>query len=361
MVSESRRSGRREKNEPVAVVGMSCRLPEAADYAQYWRLLSEGRDALSDAPEERWPAGSAAGYRRGGFIADVEAFDAIFFGISPGEATAMDPQQRLVLELSWQALEHARIVPTHLRGTSTGVFVGAIAGDYAVLHDRLGAAAASSYAMTGTQRGLIANRVSYLLGLQGPSLTIDTGQSSSLVAVQAACESLRRGETRLALAAGVNLNLLPETTDAIGRTGALSPDGRCYVFDSRANGYVRGEGGAVIVLKPLSAALADGSPIHCVILGGAVNNDGGGDGLTVPSRVAQEDVIRLACRRAGVRPVDVQSMPPRLGIATRSRVSPTTESKSSQAADSTSSLAGLTVTTSANTDHRRPTGGFGGD
>ncbi|MFJ2443922.1 SDR family NAD(P)-dependent oxidoreductase [Streptomyces sp. NPDC087658] len=293
-------------DSPIAVVGMSCRLPGADSPAAYWRLLSEGRDAVTEAPPGRWPDGAAGGPRRGGFIEDVDAFDAAFFDIGPYEADAMDPQQRLVLELAWQALENARIVPAGLRSTATGVFIGAIADDYATLQDRLGPEAAGSYGLTGTQRGIIANRVSYLLGLRGPSLTVDTGQSSSLVAVHAACESLRRGETRVALAGGVNLNLLAETTDTIDRFGALSPDGRCYTFDSRANGYVRGEGGAVVVLKPLAAALADGDPVYSVILGGAVNNDGGGDSLTMPSERAQSEVVRLAARRAGVAPDAVQ-------------------------------------------------------
>ncbi|MFF9625781.1 beta-ketoacyl synthase N-terminal-like domain-containing protein, partial [Streptomyces griseosporeus] len=285
---------------------MACRLPGAAGPAAYWTLLSEGRDAVTEAPESRWPAGTAAQHRRAGFIEDVDAFDAAFFDISPFEAAAMDPQQRLTLELAWQALEDARLDPTRLRGSATGVFVGAINNDYATLHDRQGDEHANAYTLTGIQRGIIANRVSYALGLRGPSLTIDSGQSSSLVAVEAACESLHRGETGIALAAGVNLNLLPDTSDTIGRFGALSPDGRCHTFDSRANGYVRGEGGAVVVLKPLSAALADGDRVYSVILGGAVNNDGGGEGLTVPSARAQEEVVRLACARAGIRPEDVQ-------------------------------------------------------
>ncbi|MGW7823915.1 type I polyketide synthase [Streptomyces puniciscabiei] len=293
-------------DEPIAVIGMSCRLPGAADPDGYWRLLAEGRDAVTDAPKDRWPAGTAAGHRKGGFIDDVDAFDADFFDIPRYEAAATDPQQRLTLELAWQALEHARIVPEALRSTGTGVFVGANTDDYAALHGRLGAGASGSYGLTGTQRSMIANRVSYVLGLCGPSLTVDTGQSSSLVAVHAACESLRRGETEVALAGGVNLNLLPETTNTIARFGALSPDGRCHTFDSRANGYVRGEGGAFVVLKPLSQALADGDRVLSVILGGAVNNDGGGEALTVPSTTAQADVVRGALAQAGVRPEQVQ-------------------------------------------------------
>ncbi|WP_405145060.1 SDR family NAD(P)-dependent oxidoreductase [Sphaerisporangium sp. NBC_01403] len=305
-------SGRRDARpdfpaeEPVAVVGMSCRLPGADDPERFWRLLRDGVDAVTAVPEGRWPHTTAVEYARGGFIPDVDRFDAGFFGISPNEAAAMDPQQRLTLELSWEALENARILPAALRGTAAGIFLGAISNDYAALQDRIGAGGVGRHTYTGANRAMIANRVSYFLGLNGPSLTLDTGQSSSLVAVQMACESLRRGETRLALAGGVNLNLLAETTAAIGSFGALSPDGRCYVFDSRANGYVRGEGGALVVLKPLSAALADGDAVHCVILGGAVNNDGGGDGLTVPSGRAQREVITLARARAGVGPADVQ-------------------------------------------------------
>src|SRR5829696_1019027 len=282
--------------EPVAVVGLACRLPGAADPEEFWRLLRSGGDAVAEVPADRWPADAAA-YRRGGFLDSVDRFDAAFFGISPVEATAMDPQQRLALELAWEALERARIAPTSLRDSGTAVVVGAINDDYAALTDRLGA---GPYTMTGVQRSLLANRVSYLLGLRGPSLTVDAGQCSSLVAVQLACEQLRGGEVDLALAGGINLMLVPETTEAIGRFGALSPDGRCWTFDARANGYVRGEGGAVVVLKRLSAALADGDPVLCVVLGGAINNDGGGDSLTVPSGPAQQELLRRACSRAGV-------------------------------------------------------------
>ncbi|MDR8412929.1 type I polyketide synthase [Nonomuraea sp. 3-1Str] len=289
--------------DAIAVVGMACRLPRAAGPAEFWRLLSEGVDAVTAAPEERWPG---AGHRRGGFLESVDGFDAAFFGISPNEAAAMDPHQRLVLELAWEALENARAVPTGLRGSAAGVFLGAISNDHAALQARLGAEERGRHAYVGANRAMIANRVSYFLGLRGPSLTLDTGQSSSLVAVEMACESLRRGETALALAGGVNLNLLAETTDAIAGLGALSPDGRCHVFDGRANGYVRGEGGGLVVLKRLSDALTAGDAVHAVILGGAVNNDGGGEGLTVPSRDAQAEVIRLACARAGVDPADVR-------------------------------------------------------
>ncbi|MDI5967113.1 SDR family NAD(P)-dependent oxidoreductase [Streptomyces sp. SL54] len=291
-------------DEPIAVVGMSCRLPRADDPGQLWRLLEAGGDAVGEVPRGRWPDAGATGYRRGGFLTEVDRFDAGFFGISPNEAAAMDPQQRLALELAWQALEDARIAPERLRGAAAGVFFGAIGGDYALLHDRSGTS--GPHTLTGTLRALIANRVSHQFGLRGPSLTVDCGQSSSLVAVHLACEQLRRGTVGLALAGGVNLNLLGTTSAVLGDFGALSPDGRCHTFDSRANGYVRGEGGGVVVLKPLSAALEDGDRVRCVILGGAVNNDGGGEGLTVPDADAQADVIRAACRSAGIAPRDVQ-------------------------------------------------------
>ncbi|MGW2182853.1 type I polyketide synthase [Streptomyces sp. NPDC001732] len=284
--------------EPVAVIGMACRLPGAGDPEAYWSLLSEGREAVGATSADH----RASGGRKGAFLSDVDRFDAAFFGISPAEAAAMDPQQRLVLELSWEALEQARIVPATLKDSPAGVFVGAITGDYALLHDRAGGG--GRHDVTGTHRSLIANRVSHLLGLRGASLTVDSGQSSSLVAVQLACEELRRGTVSLALAGGVNLNLLAETDEALDRFGALSPDGRCHTFDSRANGYVRGEGGGVVVLKPLSAALADGDSVHCVILGGAVNS-GTGEHLTVPDADAQRQVIEQACAAAGVHPADV--------------------------------------------------------
>ncbi|HXA53835.1 MAG TPA: type I polyketide synthase, partial [Solirubrobacteraceae bacterium] len=294
----------------IAIIGLACRLPGASDPNAFWRLLREGASAIADVPDGRWQDTPGAeplppGARRGGFLESVDRFDADFFGISPLEAAATDPQQRLMLELCWEAFEDSAVVPAALRDTPTGVFVGAIADDYAELMRALGAERDARHALTGLHRGMIANRVSYALGLRGPSLTVDTGQSSSLVAVHLACESLRRGESELALAGGVHLNLTSAGALRAARFGALSPDGHCYAFDARANGYVRGEGGAVVVLKPLAAALADGDPVHCVIRGSAVNNDGGGDGLTAPHQPAQEEVLRLACRRAGIRRADV--------------------------------------------------------
>ncbi|WP_405914935.1 type I polyketide synthase [Streptomyces sp. NBC_00728] len=299
----------------IAVIGLACRLPGAAGPADFWRLLSEGADAVTDVPPDRWDAVAAGDadpsapgrtdIRRGGFLDRIGHFDAGFFGVSPKEAAAMDPQQRLVLELAWEALEDAHVRAGTLRSTRTGVFVGAIWDDYATLHHRSGLTAISPHTVTGLHRSIIANRVSYFLGLNGPSLTVDSGQSSSLVSIHLACESLREGESTIALAGGVNLNIVPESTMGAAKFGGLSPDGRCYTFDARANGYVRGEGGGIVVLKPLARAVADGDPVYCVIRGSAVNNDGGGDGLTVPLQAGQEQVLRLAYERAGIDPAHV--------------------------------------------------------
>ncbi|TXS34815.1 type I polyketide synthase, partial [Streptomyces sp. OR43] len=288
---------------PIAVIGLACRLPGAPDPAAFWQLLSRGEDAVGEAPAGRRSAGAPA---RGGFLDEVDRFDAGFFGVPPREAAAMDPQQRLLLELGWEALEEAGIVPGVLAGSRTAVFAGAIWDDYAALHHRRGGTDGDRYAMTGLHRGILANRLSYVLGLTGPSLTVDTAQSSSLVAVHLACESLRSGESDLAVVGGANLILSPGSSADSAKFGALSPDGRCFTFDARANGYVRGEGGVALVLKPLDRARADGDRVHCVILGSAVNNDGASDGLTVPDRGAQEAVLREAYTRAGVTAGEVQ-------------------------------------------------------
>ncbi|WP_255955357.1 type I polyketide synthase [Streptomyces odontomachi] len=315
----------------LAVIGLSCRLPGAPTPADFWRLLADGTSGVTGTLGERWGAGATDataepdttepdttadgagaadagdGRRalRGGLLERIDAFDADFFGISPREAVQMDPQQRLMLELGWEALEDAALLPRALGGSRTGVFVGAIADDYAVQLARHGSGY-TQHSLTGTNRGIIANRISYTLGLRGPSLTVDAAQASSLTAVHMACQSLLSGECDMALAGGVQLIVGPDSTAMTAEFGALSPDGRSYTFDARANGYVRGEGGAFVVLKPLTRALADGDPIHCVIRGSALNNDGATDALTVPSADAQEEVIRAACRRAGVDPQDVQ-------------------------------------------------------
>ncbi|WP_308258677.1 type I polyketide synthase [Saccharothrix obliqua] len=291
-------------DQAVAVVGLSCRLPGAPDPEAFWRLLADGVDAVGEVPPGRpeYPDRSP----RGGFLSEVDSFDAGFFGISPREAAGVDPQQRLALELSWEALEDAGIVPSRLGGVRTGVFLGAIWDDYARLVQAAGPEAVTHTTITGLSRGVLANRVSYTLGLTGPSMVVDTAQSSSLVAVRLACESLRGGGSDVALAGGVSLNLTPDGFTLARRFGALSPDGRSYTFDARANGYVRGEGGGVVVLKTLRRALADGDRVHAVIRGGAVNNDGGGETLTAPRQAAQEEVLRLAYADAGVDPALVR-------------------------------------------------------
>ncbi|HEX4964089.1 MAG TPA: acyltransferase domain-containing protein [Thermoanaerobaculia bacterium] len=302
-------------DEPIAIVGMACRFPGAPDLESFWLLMCAGTDATREVPPERWnpdlfydPDPEAPGTtntRRGAFLDRIDEFDPLFFGISPREAAEMDPQQRLMLELSWEALEDAGVPPRDLAGSRTGVFFGAVWRDYAEIHRAAGAAVT---AHTGVGQGLtiVANRVSYALGLKGPSLVVDTACSSSLVAVHLACQSLRSGESSVALAGGVNLMLLPDVMVTLTKFGGLSGDGHCKAFDAGANGFARGEGGGVVVLKPLSRALADGDPVYAVIRGSAVNNDGASNGLTAPNPLAQVEVLRDAYERAGVDPGRVQ-------------------------------------------------------
>ncbi|MFJ6086959.1 type I polyketide synthase [Streptomyces sp. NPDC092369] len=294
-------------HEATAVVGIACRLPGAPDPEAFWRLLDDGASAIGNPPPGRFrESADMADVRPGAFLENVDLFDPEFFGISPAEAAAADPQQRLVLELAWEALEDAGIRPGSLAASRTGVFVGAIAADYAGLVHRHGPEAVGRHTLTGLNRGVIANRVSYALDLRGPSLSVDSAQSSSLVAVHLALESLRTGESEVALAAGVNLNLAPDSTLVVDRFGALSPDNTCFTFDARANGYARGEGAVLLVLKPLTRALADGDPVHAVLLGSAVGSDGATPGLTVPGAATQAEVIRAALKRSGVDGADVQ-------------------------------------------------------
>ncbi|OIJ85474.1 hypothetical protein BIV25_44045 [Streptomyces sp. MUSC 14] len=299
-------------HEPVAVVGLACRLPGADDPAAYWELLTAGRSAVTDTPEDRragapadgWPAphGGTAPLR-GGYVSAPADFDAAFFGISPREADATDPQARLALELGWEALEHASI-PVAAAPRTTAVYLGVDVCDYAdVVHDA--GQGTGHHTLTGLNRSLIANRLSYALGVSGPSMTVDSAQSSSLVAVQLACDSLRHGDCDLALAGGVHLNLSPQSSLAAAQFGALSPDGACHTFDARANGYVRGEGGGIVVLKLLAHALADGDRVHAVIRGGALNNDGTGTSITTPDADSQAAVLRAAYLRAGTDPAGI--------------------------------------------------------
>ncbi|HEX8122677.1 MAG TPA: SDR family NAD(P)-dependent oxidoreductase [Solirubrobacteraceae bacterium] len=303
-----------ERDEPIAVVGVGCRFPGGADGpAAYWDLLREGRDGIVEVPADRWDADAlydpdpdAPGRtyaRHGGFLREVDRFDARLFGIAPREAAFMDPQQRLLLEVAWEALEASGIAPDALAGSAAGAFVGISTSDYGHRAARhLHADAIDAYVSTGTAHSIAANRLSYVLGLRGPSIAVDTACSSALVAVHLACASLRTRECGVALAGGVNLMLLPETTMNFTKARMLSPQGRCRTFDARADGYVRGEGCGVVVLKRLSDAEAEGDHVLAVIRGSAVNQDGRSNGLTAPHGPSQEDVIRRALAQARVRP-----------------------------------------------------------
>jgi phthiocerol/phenolphthiocerol synthesis type-I polyketide synthase C len=300
--------------EPIAVVGIACRLPQANSADAFWRLLDDGVDAITEVPASRWdaeawhdggtPSPGKSASKWGGFIDDIDRFDAHFFGISPREANGMDPQQRVLLHTAWHALEDAGIAPDTLSGSDTGVFIGAMTHDYQLLQ-LTQRAAPDAYFGTGTQASILANRISYVLGLQGPSWTVDTACSSSLVALHNARSSLLSGECELAIVGGVNALLSPDLFVALSQAQMLSPDGRCRAFDARANGYVRGEGCVVLVLKRLGDALRDKDRIHGVIAGSAVNQDGRSNGLTAPNGQAQQAVMRRALAVAGFAPESV--------------------------------------------------------
>ncbi len=303
--------------EPIAVVGMGCRLPQAATPDAFWQLLRDGVDAVTEIPSDRWDSAlyysadpDAAGklYVRGGaFLTDIEQFDPLFFGMAPREAASLDPQQRLLLEVSWEALEDAGIAPELLNGSQTGVFVGSFWDDYSPRNFyQADPADLDGYRLLSQLRGLTAGRIAYVLGLHGPTLQLDTACSSSLLAVHQACQALRMGECDLALTGGVSLLVSPEQTIALCRMGAVAPDGRCKTFDARADGFGRGEGCVVLVLKRLTDALQAGDSIAAVIRGSAVNHDGRSNGLTVPNGLAQEAVIRQALHAAGVAPAQIQ-------------------------------------------------------
>ncbi|WP_288255010.1 type I polyketide synthase [uncultured Hydrogenophaga sp.] len=304
------------RNEPIAIVGMGCRFPGGANSPEaFWQLLEEGRDAIRDIPADRWDkdawfdadpdAPARMSVRNGGFLDDVAGFDPAFFGISPREALTMDPQQRLLMEVSWEALEHAGLSPERLAGSPTGVFFGLCNSDHFHRVLERGTENIDAYIASGNAHSVASGRVSYFMGLQGPALSIDTACSSSLVALHVACLSLRSGESRTALAGGVNLMCSPETTVALTKAHMLAPDGRCKTFDAAADGFARGEGCGVLVLKRLSDAQADGDRVLAVIRGSAANQDGRSGGLTVPNGPAQEAVIRAALADAGLSPADI--------------------------------------------------------
>ena len=299
-----------------AIVGYAARFPGAADADEFWRVLAEGRDAVSEVPQDRWDADEfydadpdAPGKivtRRAGLVDDVTGFDAPFFGMSAREVRLMDPQHRILLETAWRAVEHSGTAPTALANSNTGVFMGLSTHDYlGMASDELTYAEIEAYLASGTSSAAAAGRISYRLGLRGPAVAVDTACSSSLVAIHQACQALRLGECDLALAGGVNMLLTPATMISFSRAHMLAPDGRCKTFDAAADGYVRGEGCGVIVVKRLADAIRDGDRIRAVIRGSAVNQDGASGGLTVPNGVAQQQVIAAALRSAGVEPCDV--------------------------------------------------------
>ncbi len=300
--------------EPIAIVGMSCRFPGGVTSPEeFWQLLYQGIDGISVVPKSRWnideyydadpDAPGKIVTRFGGFVSNAENFDAGFFGIAPREAESLDPQQRLLLEVSWEALERAHQVPESLFNSLTGVFIGICSNDYT---DRLAQVdTPQAYWGTGNALSVAAGRLSYVLGLTGPSMSVDTACSSSLVSLHLACQSLRQGECNLALAGGVNLLLSPGQSVVFSQAGMLSPDGRCKTFDASANGYVRGEGCGILVLKRLSDAQRDGDNILAMVRGSAVNQDGPSGGLTVPNGPSQQSVIRQALANGGVTPTEV--------------------------------------------------------
>jgi len=293
--------------EPIAVIGLGCRVPGADDAQAFWNLLRDGVDATTPPPPHRFPADAASGaLRNAGYLREVDGFEPEFFSISKREADGMDPQQRLLLEVAWEALESAGQPPDRLERSATGVYVGICANDYNSLQLTSGDAnIVNPHYASGIAHSVASGRISYVLGLQGPSLSIDTACSSSLVAIHVACQALRAGDCRMALAGGVNLMLSTEPFAAFAESRMLAPDGRCKTFDAAADGFARGEGCGVVVLKRLADAQADGDDILAVIRGSAVNQDGPSSGLTAPNGPAQEAVIRAALQKAGLEPRDV--------------------------------------------------------
>ena len=303
----------RQKSEPIAIVGMACRFPGDADTPEaFFDLLTRGVDTVTAIPADRWafdPRHDAdprlQGARWGAFTKNVDLFDAAFFGISPREAERLDPQQRFLLELTWEALERAGIVPATLAGTKTGVFVGILNTDYYYMNLSVPPENQDAYSATGNGHCFAAGRLSYAFGFQGPAVSIDTACSSSLVAAHAGCNSLRSQESDVAIVCGTNLMLHAFMAELIAKTGALAPDGRCKSFDALANGYVRGEGCGVLILKRLSDAQLHGDPIIAVIRGSAINQDGRSTGLTTPNVLAQEAMLEQALANAQLKAEDL--------------------------------------------------------
>ena len=299
--------------EPIAIIGLGCRFPGAENLQAFWSMIRDGKTGIVEVPKSRWDVNAyydadqskpgKANTRWGGFLEDIDRFDPQFFGIAPKEAVTMDPQQRLLLEVAWSTLEDAGQIPENLKGSKTGVFIGIGTHDYSIMMWQQ--PVSEPYATTGTGNCIAANRISYSFDFKGPSLAVDTACSSSLVAVHLACQSIWTGESELALAGGVNMLLLPTIMVGFSKGGFMSSEGRCQSFDADADGYVRGEGAGLVLLKPLSQAEADGDDIYGVILSSAVNQDGLSNGLAAPNPQAQEAVLRAAYQRVGIDPTQV--------------------------------------------------------
>ena len=305
------------QKEGIAIIGIGCRFPGRINNTEtFWNLLVEGRDAVSEVPADRWNVArfydaepgliGKSIAKRGGFIEGIDQFDPQFFGISPREAPYIDPQQRLLMETAWEAIEDAGLVLDFDKGTNMGVFVGVSHNDYQNIQgggtDRTGI---SAHSPTGSAHSIAANRISYSLNLHGPSLAMDTACSSALTAVHVACENLQSGSCTTALAGGVTVMITPDGFIGFSQAGMLSPDGKCKAFDASANGFVRGEGAGMVLLKPLSQAVKDGDPIHAVIIGSSLNQDGHTNGISLPSPEAQARLVRDACANAGIDPAQV--------------------------------------------------------
>src|SRR3954467_774847 len=298
----------------IAIIGIGCRFPGGVNDAEtFWKLLLERRDAVSEIPADRFsveryydrePAIPGKTFvKRGGFLDQIDKFDPQFFGISPREAPYVDPQHRLLLETSWEAIENAGVVLDLEKGSDVAVFVGISHNDYqgiqSTAFDHFGIA---PHTATGSAHSIAANRISYCLNLRGPSIAMDTACSSALTAVHAACEHIRAGRGDTALAGGVTVMITPGGFIGFSQASMLSPDGKCKAFDASANGFVRGEGAGMVLLKRLSQAIADGDPIHGVIIGTALNQDGHTNGISLPSPQAQARLVRDACMDAGISP-----------------------------------------------------------
>jgi len=321
--STARGDHRQESAEPasggesIAIVGIGCRFPGASGLDEFWTLLHNGVDSITEIPRERWnvdavfdplPGTTAKmSTRWGGFLTGVDRFDPHFFGISPREAAAMDPQQRVLLEVTWEALEHAGQAPDRLAGSRTGVFIGIGGFDYSnvIIRYKDHLKILNAYMGTGNAHSISANRISYLLDLRGPSVAVDTACSSSLVAIHMACESLRSSESDMAIAGAVNLILSPEVTIAFSHARMMASDGRCKTFDAKADGYVRSEGCGAVILKRLSDAVRDRDNILAVIRGTAVNQDGRTAGIAAPNASAQQAVMLEALEKAKLQPSDL--------------------------------------------------------